>query len=531
MNKVPVLFDVNGSFGKGAAGEASFATIRDRLDFMDRFGISRSLVWNVESVQYHALSSNRRLCDEIHSTPSAPERIVPALSLSGLMTYERDGIAGLVEQMTGMHTRALRFTSVFGRLTLLQLEPVIRGIRHLRPFIVLRHDQATGPDVLEFSNLFPDVPLVLTDAMWGPCVPLFELMRRRPNVLMDNSWLHTAGGIELVVKHFGAERLLFGTGPKAHNAAAVAALARADISAGERRLIAHGNLDRLTGLSTRAVPAAAPRPGHTLWTRFLSGKPLPGDLVDAHGHIGPSGGYVLEAQEEKPQIRAALKTMDATGIRTMIVSGSAALLGSPVAGNDLLATVLRPYGDRFGGYVAFNPCYADEIVPHFDRYFAGPLFLGFKTLCDYWRVPITDKRFEPMWRYANRRRLPVLSHTWDGPYDSPAMFTHLAKRYPHVSFLLGHSGGGDNGRREAVALARQQPNVYLEWCGSFCSSVPWEETLRQVKPQQVVFGTDAMGHDIHWELGRLLSLDVPDAVLKPILGANVRRILALRKRL
>lgn len=42
MNKVPVLFDVNGSFGKGAAGDASFATLRERLDFMDRFGMSRS---------------------------------------------------------------------------------------------------------------------------------------------------------------------------------------------------------------------------------------------------------------------------------------------------------------------------------------------------------------------------------------------------------------------------------------------------------------------------------------------------------
>ena len=34
-------------------------------------------------------------------------------------------------------------------------------------------------------------------------------------------------------------------------------------------------------------------------------------------------------------------------------------------------------------------------------------------------------------------------------------------------------------------------------------------------------------HDFNWELGRLLSLDVPDKVLIPILGGNMRRILAL----
>jgi predicted TIM-barrel fold metal-dependent hydrolase len=110
------------------------------------------------------------------------------------------------------------------------------------------------------------------------------------------------------------------------------------------------------------------------------------------------------------------------------------------------------------------------------------------------------------------------------------MFKNLVKRYPHVSFLLGHSGGGDKGRREAEELAQKHPNVYLEWCGSFCSTIPWEETLGRVNPRQVVFGTDAMAHDFNWELGRLLSLDLPDRTLLPILGGNMRRILAMRRR-
>jgi hypothetical protein len=43
-------------------------------------------------------------------------------------------------------------------------------------------------------------------------------------------------------------------------------------------------------------------------------------------------------------------------------------------------------------------------------------------------------------------------------------------------------------------------------------------------------GTDAMAHEINWELARLLSLDVSDKVLIPILGGNMRRILAMRRR-
>jgi len=159
-----------------------------------------------------------------------------------------------------MPCRSLRFTSVFGRLTLMQLEPV---------------------------------------------------MRRRKNILCDTSWLHSFGAIELIVKHFGAERLVFGTGSKSHNGAAMGALARADITAAQRRQIAHGNLDRLTGLN--ATPASTSRwTANTLWPRFLEGKPLGVDVVDAHGHLGPSAGYVMEAQEERQQLKAGLKVMNKT---------------------------------------------------------------------------------------------------------------------------------------------------------------------------------------------------------------------------
>lgn len=528
MSPVPALFDVNASCGQACTGAADCPSIRDRLHAMDRLGISRALVWNTETTQNHALSGNRSLIDEIRRTPGAVGRIFPALTVSGLMPYERDGVASLAAQLHAMPCGALRFTNVMGRLTLMQLEPVLRRLRARPPFMILKYDQASVPDILEFTAAFPDVPVVLTEVMWGACITVFDLMRRRKNILCDTSWLHSFGAIELIVRQFGADRLVFGTGLQSHNGAAIAALARADLTAAQRRQIAHRNLDRLTGLA--ATPVSASRwTANTLWPRFLQGGPLDVDVVDAHGHLGPSAGYVLEDQEESTQLQSGLKAMDRVGIKTLIVSGMQALLGAPVAGNALLEKTLRPHAGRLLGYVGFNPMYADELTPLLDRNFAGPVFRGFKTLCGYWRVPITDKRFEPMWRYANRHRLPVLSHTWNDPYDTPAMFTDLVKRYPRVSFLLGHSGGYERGRCEAVALARKHPNVYLEWCGSFCATTRWEETLQQVSPRQVVFGTDAMAHDFNWELGRLLSLEIPDRKLKLILGGNMRRILALRR--
>ena len=78
-------------------------------------------------------------------------------------------------------------------------------------------------------------------------------------------------------------------------------------------------------------------------------------------------------------------------------------------------------------------------------------------------------------------------------------------------------------------MAIHHPNVYLEWCGSFCSRIPWEETLKTIDVRQIVFGTDAIGHDVAYELGRFVSLDVPFKKLVPILGENIKRILKQRR--
>ena len=529
MHKAPFQIDVNASFGKSATGNSEFPEIRDRLDFMDRLGIGASLVWNTESRQNHALSSNQKMIDEIVRMPKARGRIIPALTVSGLMQYERNGIRTLKRQMIAGETRALRFVNVFTRLTLCQMEPVIRGIAELKPFIIMRHDESNIQDILEFTSLFPKIPVVLTEVMWGPCIVVFDLMRRRPNILVDNSWLHSHGAVEQVVEHFGAKRLLFGTGYKAHGGAAIAQLARADITEQERQLVMHGNLERLLGRKgdTQTAPVPSAKLSDSLWGRCLTGKTLGVDIVDAHFHLGPSGGYALKDQEERSQVKPALKVMNALGIQTVLVSGLQALMCEAVVGNNLLEKVLLPNSDRFKGYLGFNPFYADGLVRNFKRYFSGPFFIGFKTLCGYWGVKTNDPRFKPMWAYANRHRLPILNHTWG--QDDISRLKDVVKKYPQAHFLLGHSGGSEDGRREAEHLAQGNPNVYLEWCGSFCNTTSWEQTLQQVNPRQVIFGTDAMVHDIYWELGRLLSLDVPDETLIPILGQNMRRIMDLHR--
>lgn len=521
------LLNANASFGNSSYGVPPFPTLRDVLAHMDRFGVARSVVWNIESRDSNCPWSNYRLLDQLARTPGASDRLIPALSVSPTMIYENRAVADLKKAMKQRGIRALRFTRGMSNFTLAQIEPIIRELRPLRPVLFLSNTETDGRDILDFTRSFPGVPVVLGEAGWSHCNFIFDLMRQRKNVYVETSSLHVWGDLEMIAKRFGVSRILFGIGAKPHNGAAIAALARANFSEADRERIAHGNLERLLGLKP---VKAAPLPAiNSLWSEFLAGRALAAEVVDAHIHMGPSGGYIVECQAIDDQIQPALEQMNKIGISTMIASGMHALFGDPVEGNRLLEDKLAGHGGRFAGYFAFNPYYEKAILPVLDEFFARDFFVGFKVLCDYWRVPLTDPRFNGLWQFAHRHRLPILIHTWSGPYDSPAMLKDIARKYPNAFFLLAHSGGVDDGRREAVELARHNKNVFLEWCGSFHTTIPWEETIAQIGPERVVFGTDAVMHNIAWELGRLLSLDVPESKLIPILGRNMRNILAQRR--
>jgi predicted TIM-barrel fold metal-dependent hydrolase len=505
---------------------------------MDRLGIDRSLVWSTQARDHHASIGNRRLLAELDAMPADQRRrFEPSLVISPIMLYERSTADELVEQVRTRNIRALRVFPSAQQFRLPQLEELLERLRLLKSVLFVNMwDQSSEQELLDLADRFKQMPIVCMCGMWPHVFnwSLLNVLARRPNVLLDNSWHHTAGTVERIVADYGSGRMVFATGNKSHNGAAMGHLLGADISDAARQDIAHGNLERILGLSpTQAADACRENPKRNeYWQKTLDGQKLGLKILDAHGHVGASGFWPMIDQESPRQIDSAVHAMDRAGIDTIIVSEMGALYGDPVTGNPNLeqkASRDRKGAVRMLGYFAFNPIYAADLTPMLDDCFSRKFFVGIKFLCGYWNVKVTDPRLEPAMAFANQRRLPVLIHTWDGGLDSPAMLTDIVPRFPDATFLLGHSGGGDAGRREAVELAKANPNVYLEWCGSFCSGIPWESTIEQVGNGRVVFGTDAFGHDLSWELGRFLSLDLPAETLRPILGENMRKILGRRQ--
>ncbi len=523
------LFDVNCNFGSGATSPPDFPVVNDLLSHMNRLEINYGLVWHTGARDYNTTWGNRKMLDEISENSKASTRLFPAFTIVPSMIYEKGAIRFLKQAMTSGNVKALRYFTNYSRF--IHIDPVIRQVRKFKPVLLL--DARHAPDVseiIDFTDKFPEIPIIYTQGMWGDVSTMFDLMRRSENVYIDTSWLHSRGAIEMAVKHFGAERVLFGTGTRAHNGASISALNHADLTQGERELIAGKNLERLLGIDDVQLQEISiedvDRSHNKLWQKVRNGGGVDEEVIDAHGHFGAFDKAVIEDRKFEEQIPDVIHRMDKLGIDKIIVSSEHAYKTDPVAGHRYLKDCVRDYKERILGYLAFNPHYRDQLSPLLDEFFADSFFVGFKIHGDTWQVPVNDPRFDTVYKYADSHNLPILLHTWGTNYSSPAMLTDIAKNHPHAYFLLGHSGGGNKGRREAVTLVQNNSNVYLEWCGSFTSNILWEDTIFQVGNDNIIFGTDTSLHDPAWELGRFLSLDVADEVLRPILASNIKKILA-----
>ena len=527
------LFDLNGDIGRGAISDADLPDVETLLAHMDYLGIERSLVTHVRGRELSPTPGNSSLLDVLAGSDAATDRLFPVFTINPACFYEKGVMDFLRRHMQEGRVRVLAAFPATCRHPLSHLEPILDDLARFRPVVLWDtrenpHGETDYRDLIDLATRLPDVAFVCRKKMWGGFGSVLDAMRRCPNVHVDISWVHMRRTIELLVRNFGAQRVFFGTGCKTHYGAAIAALAHADISDVDRQCIAHGNLEQLMALEPSRAAVSGGRDDKPLWESLRHGKPVETEILDAHGHIGATNrGWYLPEADMAATARDTIRHMDRLGIDRLIVSAEEALFGDALEGCQQAARELEPFRDRFSGYVVFNPRFADRLVPELDALFASGFFVGFKTLASYWGIRVDDSGYEPALRYADAHRLPILYHTWNDSWDSPRMLADIVKAYPNASFLLGHSGGGTPGRIEAIELANANPNVYLEFCGSFTTDYPWPRTFEQVGFDRVVFGSDGGGaHDQAWELGHLLSQPVPDDSLRPVLAGTMRKLLA-----
>ena len=243
-----------------------------------------------------------------------------------------------------------------------------------------------------------------------------------------------------------------------------------------------------------------------------TGRPLPFPVYDVHAHINDFSTITTPGNE------ALIREMDRIGVRASIISSVDAIYGDVRRGNDDVAEAVQKYPGRFFGYCHVSAQYPNLIIPEVERCFATPWFKGIKV----YQVGTNydDPLFDPLWRFAENRQIPVLAHTWG---TSLTGYDNVAPRFPGVPFLMGHSGSGF-AYDCYIKAAGKSPNLYLDLTYSREHTNMIEHMVGAVGAERVVWGSDSPTFSMGQQIGKVLFARISDADKKTILLDNAARL-------
>ncbi len=252
-----------------------------------------------------------------------------------------------------------------------------------------------------------------------------------------------------------------------------------------------------------------------LLRKALAGEPLGGGIIDVHGHIGR---YSFAAGGRSAG--SMVDVMDRLGVRCIVASHMRAMSRDVEAGNEAVLEAMRRFPGRILGYASLWPSDAvtveREVRRRLDEGFAGLKLHNINAF------PYTDGAYAPAFDLADRRRLPVLLHTW-GQAEEFRQVRQLSPRYPGAKLLLAHAGVNDEAAY--VAVARECPNVYLDLARSASPTGQVARLADGAGIGKLLFGSDCCFLNMPQQLGKVIGADLTDDEKMRILRDNALDVL------
>ena len=496
---------------------------------MQKRGIGRSAVISLRALHADARKGNA----DLFRVAQQDHRIIPvgvlgpqASSLENealLSECLRNGASGLAFPVT----EYLSLPSLSFRKTL--KTAAATGL----PLIACGVIQGGIPSSLAALTRDLGCPLLLAGTSYLLFDELLAVLEEHTHVYADCSWVPTPGGIELLLRYAGTERILFASGSTLRPIQpALNTVLDAEIEEQDKRRILGINALRFFGHPQQAdqlETAATPLP-----KLKISSTPA----IDVHTHLGTIPGISATIRDLSAidhfssrfnmeysicSSYVAYHEDLSVGNQEMLeaINGRPRLLDSPVISPTHLEASIR-WLDR---------CCQDAKLPH--------ATLTMETV----REAAGAESYFALFEAAAKRRVPIFLNgpTWDelrllrwprGPGNAPFlraataadldMFLEIGDRHPDLPIILGHGLG-----KEGVELARQRPSFYLELSGTYPDREDVRRAIDGVGKEQVVFGTDLDLIVPAFALGIYFEADLSAEEDRLIMAENARRILDL----
>ncbi|WP_232075729.1 amidohydrolase family protein [Phytohabitans suffuscus] len=256
----------------------------------------------------------------------------------------------------------------------------------------------------------------------------------------------------------------------------------------------------------------------------MSGGRAMGNVLDFHVRLAPRPGArdrLLSTLDECGMDRAVVcagGTIDLDRLSRQLVEGGHV---ETDADNDAVLDACKDTDGRLVPFFFANP----HRPPGAYRERAAE-FRGLEVSPAVHGAGLDDPRVADLVAVAADFGHPVYAVCLDRPGARVADLVGLARRYPGVSFVLGHSGIG-NIDLYALTLIRDEPNILLETSGGYTCVA--DAALSRLGADRVVFGSEYPLQHPAVELAKFETLRMTAEQWRRIAWDNAHRLLGEEK--
>jgi predicted TIM-barrel fold metal-dependent hydrolase len=241
------------------------------------------------------------------------------------------------------------------------------------------------------------------------------------------------------------------------------------------------------------------------------------------------------------QYRANNFYVERMGIERSIsleIGGTLAKPLTPAPHDDAVRAILESDQDRLSGITPIDPGFPEESCAKMEKWIRHGPCIGIKYVGGNERgIVCSHPNNDPIIRLAAELNATIYIHTWlkiggtprlpgrdNNPGESTPMdVVVLAKRFPDVRFICGHSGGD---WELGVRTVRPQKNVLLEFAGSDPHSGSVDYAVRELGADRIVWGGHGPSRSYATEFGKVLDADLSHRDRLKIFGGNFRQLAA-----
>jgi predicted TIM-barrel fold metal-dependent hydrolase len=239
-------------------------------------------------------------------------------------------------------------------------------------------------------------------------------------------------------------------------------------------------------------------------------------IFDTHTHLG-----VARHSSRSCTADELLRNMDRHGVDRSLA------IPFPVvedyrSQHDLIGRAVRDHADRLLGAACLYPLIAEaafrEEVRRCREHFG---FTALKLQPQYHGLNVLSGSSDFFFETAVENHMAVVCHTGSGlPLSSPALLMMPARKFPSLTIVAAHAGGGIF-VHEAILAALFCPNIVLELSSLMTHHVL--EVLNYVASDRLMIGSD-LPESVATEIGKILTLDIPDSDKRNILHQTGCRV-------